>query len=111
MKIVKKFQLVLCENVVDLFDRLFELAMTDDYDARRVLAGMIFEWMIGSIEIEDVVRVVISVANIIDEDNQETRFNMVRGLLKSMVDEEVTQIIREQQRGGAMEIEYLKEET
>lgn len=110
MRFVKKFQLVLCEEMVEIFDQLFELAYEEDREGRKVIAGTVFESLIDKLSPNEIVRLVVSIVHILDEPDQETRFNMVQALLKEMVNEEVNDIILRHGSGRDVEFEFLKEE-
>ena len=110
MDIVKKFQLVLYGETVEVFDRLFDIAEEEDPEARYYLCGSLMEFMLADYMLSDVVRVTGAAGSISKLETREERFNVAKSFIKQLITEEVQNYILQRENSEDCCFELLKEE-
>ncbi len=109
MQIVKKFQLVLNGETVEIFDRLFEIAEEEDAEARYALTGDLIEFLLANYDVQDVCTVILNASNIAKDESKELRYDRVQNYIKVLIRDEVNNYIS-QSHETDYEFELLKEE-
>ena len=111
MQIVKKFQLVLNGETVEIFDRLFEIAEEDDPEARYALAGDLIEFLLAEYDVQDTCTMILNACNIAKEELKELRYERVQNYIRVLIRDEVNNYISQSRDTKAdYEFELLKEE-
>lgn len=110
MDIVKKFQLVLFGETVEVFNRLFDIAEEEDQETRYSLCGCLMEFMLNDYPMSDVMRVTGAAGSIAKRETREERFEVAKLFIKQLITEEVQNYILQRDNSEDSCFELLKEE-
>lgn len=114
MRIVKKFQLVLDEESIRVFDRLFDIAEEDDPDERKILAGDFFVYVLNvDLSTDDMLKLVMAAVQITAEVEKDYRFTIVQELIKTFANGEIERFLYNNKGSGSeneIAFEYLTED-
>ena len=111
MRIVKKLQMILCEETIEVFDQLFVIAEEDVPAERKKLCGDFFYYILtDEMSFQDVAKLSMVAASLAYEEDAERRTGIVRELMRDYVNAEIEDILQRNQGEGNAEFEFLVEE-